>query len=33
MEKTENPYERKKRIDEEIEKLIIKLCHHYRFGN
>ena len=28
MEKTENPYERKKRIDEEIEKLIIKLCHH-----
>lgn len=28
IEKTENPYERKKRIDEEIEKLIIKLCHH-----
>lgn len=28
MEKTENPYERKKKIDERIENLIIKLCHY-----
>lgn len=28
MEKTENPYERKKKIDEGIENLIIKLCHY-----
>lgn len=28
MEKSENPYERKKRIDEGIENLIIKLCSH-----
>lgn len=28
MEKTENPSERKKKIDEGIENLIIKLCHY-----
>lgn len=28
MEKTENPYERKKKINEGIENLIIKLCRY-----